>query len=124
MENVQHIKEQFIKSAIVNSEALAEGDHKTANKHAKVLRKILEKIENGSVDKNILVELLQHPHLSVIILAAIDLLRIKYEVKQAEETLERIASKDEAVMKTEEKLGILAAKTQLECWKEKGCVYR
>ena len=72
MENIQQTKERFIKSSILNSQALAEGDYKTANKHAKTLRKILEKIENGSIDNNILVELLQHSHLSVTILAAID----------------------------------------------------
>ena len=120
MDNTQKHKQQYIESAIISSKALAEGDHRLANKHAKIIHNIFNKFKNGKLEKEILVELLSHPHLGVSGLAAIDLLRMNHEVKKAEQTLERIVTTDQIGMTTEEKLRIFMAKIQLMNWKEKG----
>jgi hypothetical protein len=49
MDDVQQIKQQYIDSAIISSKALAEGDYKTANKQAKIHRKIMLQIEEGKL---------------------------------------------------------------------------
>jgi len=124
MLGTEQIKQQFINAAIINSEASSSGDYKTANKQAKLLRDMLKNIENGKYDKNILVELLNHKHVRVSGLAAIDLLRIGHETNIAVETLKRITKMDESKMAVDEKLTVMAAKIQLKSWIEKGYVSR
>ncbi len=65
MHTLGQIKQQFIDSAIMNSKASTNGDYKTANKHAKILKKITDKMRSGEIDKNILVELLNCEEISV-----------------------------------------------------------
>jgi hypothetical protein len=124
MDDSQLIRDQFIESATKSSKALAQGDHKIANKQAKILKKLVEQMETGVADKNILVELLDHENIGVCILAAIDLLRINYEMEKAEKTLKRIVSMDKTKMNTVERLRVMAAKIQLKSWEEKGYVNR
>jgi len=113
-------QDQFIESAIFNSQALAEGNSKSANKHAAVLNRILEKIKHGAIDRDILVELLTHYKVSVAGLAAIDLLRINYSIKEAEETLEKIEKMESGELPIEEQLAIVATKLQYNRWKSTG----
>jgi hypothetical protein len=122
MDDEQKSKQQYIQSAITSSKALAEGDHRLANKQAKIQNRIFQKIERGILDKNILVDLLDHHNIGVSGIAAIDLLRINYEVEKAQKTLERIVTINQTGMTTEEKLRKLAAEIQLKNWKEKGHV--
>ena len=124
MEDLGTIKQQYVESAILSSKALSIGDHKTANKLAKIQSNIFLNIENGRLDKDILVELLNHENIAVKTIAAIDLLRIHHEVKKAEETLTRIASMDESQMGRDERLRVFVAKIQLKSWKENGYVSR
>lgn len=118
----EQIKQQFIDAAIKNSEASAEGDYRTANRQAKLLRKLMQKIENGTYDKQILIELLDNKNIRVRGLAAIDLLRIGFEVAKAEDTLKQIATLDESSLSVAEKLGVLGAQIQLKNWIESGSV--
>ena len=116
------IKQQYIDTAVLSSKALAEGDYKTANKQAKIQQKIFKKIEEKKIDANILVELLNHEYIAVSTIAAIDLLRIKYETHQALKTLEKIVKMDEKDMGIDERQSVSAAKYQLESWRKTGAV--
>jgi hypothetical protein len=118
------IIQKYVDSTILSSKALAEGDYKTANKQAKIHHKIFQGLESGNIDKNILVQMLDHEYIGVSAIAAIDLLRIKYEAQAAEGKLAEIASMDETNMGVDEKLTVMAAKVQLKSWKEEGYVSR
>jgi hypothetical protein len=122
MEDREKIKTTYIESAKKNKKAASEGDYKTANKQAKIHNKIFTLLETNKIDKNILVELLEHKYIGVSCLAAIDLLRLRYETQKAGETLEKIALLDESNMEIDEKLTVMAAQIQLESWRERGFV--
>lgn len=124
MDTLEQVKQRYIDSAIVNKKASTGGDYKTANKHAKILKRITDKMRNGEIDKNILIELLNHEEISVRTLAAIDLLRMKYEVKKAEVVLTEIAGMDETGKRIDEKMSIMAAGYQLKHWKDTGNAYQ
>ena len=124
MNTLEQVKQQYIDSAIINKTASTDGDYRTANKHAKILKKITDKMRSGEIDKNILVELLSHDEISVRTLAAIDLLRMKYEVKKAEEALTEIVGMDETGKRIDEKMSIMAAGIQLKNWRNRGYVDR
>jgi hypothetical protein len=124
VEEREKVKITYIESAIMNKKAASEGDYKTANKQAKILNKITTLFETNKIEKSILVELLGNGNISVSCLAAIDLLRFRYEVQKAEKNLERIALLDETGMGVDEKLTVMAAQIQLKSWKEKGYVSR
>lgn len=124
MDTLEYEKQQYVDSAIINKTASTNGDYKTANKHAKILKKITDKMRSGEIDKNILVELLKHEEISVRTSAAIDLLRMKYEVQKAEEALTEIASMDETGKRIDEKMSIMAASYQLKHWKDTGSAYQ
>lgn len=120
MDTLEQAKQQYINSAIINKKASTDGDYKTANKHAKILKKIMDKMRNGEIDKNILVEILGHEEINVRTLAVIDLLRMKYEVRKAEVVLTEIAGMDETGKRINEKMSIMAAGYQLKHWKDTG----
>jgi hypothetical protein len=122
MDEREKIKSSYIESAELNKKAASEGNYKVANKQAKILNKIFRLFETDKIDKIILVDLLNHDYIGVSALAAIDLLRLRYETQKAEKTLERIASMDESNMGVDEKLTVMAAQIQLQSWKEKGYV--
>jgi hypothetical protein len=116
MKDSESIKNIFIEAALLSSKALAQGDYKTANKQAKILHNIIQEIKKGMVDKDILLELLNNETIAVKSYAASDLLRLKYHEKQAEKTLNDIASSQGANL--EENLRIHSAKWALKKWKE------
>jgi hypothetical protein len=118
----QNIKQQYIDSATLNSKAKAEGNYKVANKQAKINLKIIQRIQAGKADINILLELLNYEYIGVSTLAAIDLLRFRHETQKAVEKLEKIAAMDETYMGVDERLSVMAAQIQLKSWKEKGYV--
>jgi hypothetical protein len=122
MDGPEQVKKRFAEAATLSSKSLADGDYKAANKQAKVLDRILTAIENGTVDKNILVELLDHEYIGVSANAAVDLLRLGYETKRAEQTLEKIASMDDSGKGVDERLRISASRIVLNTWRTKGCV--
>ena len=95
MDKSEQIKQKYADAATLSSKSLADGDSRTAHRQAKIVERILKRMENESVDKNILVELLSHEYIGVSANAVADLLRLGYETKRAEETLERIASMDD-----------------------------
>jgi hypothetical protein len=122
MDKSEQFKQKYIDAAILSSKALGDGDYKTANKQAKVINGICEKIKKGSVDKNILVELLNHEYIGVSAYAAVELLRLRYQTEKAEGALERIALMDETGKGVDEKLRIMASQRVLDMWRTKGYV--
>jgi hypothetical protein len=122
MNNSSVFKQQYEEATLLSSKALAEGNKKIANKQAQILQEIFDNIEAGRIESSILVELLEHPHIDVRALAAIDLLRLKTETNKAEETLEKIVSLDQTKMDSEVKFTVFKSSIQLKSWKEKGFV--
>ena len=117
-DNLESIKQQYIDAALLHSKASADGDYKIANKQAGVLKRIYQRIDNETIDKSILIELLGNENISVRGWAAAHLLGLKYETNKAEETLQNIA-----VMKgkdVSENLEIFSAQMVLKVWKEHG----
>lgn len=116
MKEIETIKQKYINSALLNSKALAEGDHKTANKHGRILRNIHRDIAKGKISTNMLLELLSHDSIAVRASAAAELLR-EYGVGKAEHVLEEIAAMQTTGV--EDGLRVNAAKWALRLWKEK-----
>ena len=111
------IKQKYISAALINSKALAEGDHKTANRNGKVLRNIHREIVNGKIEKKFLLELLSHESLAVKVSVAAEMLRLEYETEKAEKTLEEITSLEAKGI--EDGLRINGAKWALRFWRKK-----
>jgi len=122
VDNLLDLKQRYVESTIQHGKALAIGDSRTANKHAKILNKVFQQLNATIEGKNVLVELLYHNTIRVRSMAAIDLLRINYEVQKAEKALELIASLDQTVMQRDERITVFAAQIQLKSWKENGFV--
>ncbi len=120
METREQAKQRYISAATLSSKSLAEGDHRTANRQARILGEMERKMREGTIDKTILVELLNHQNTGVSGMAAADLLRLGYEIRQAEATLERIASMDDTGKEVEERLRVFAAGVALERWRTEG----
>jgi hypothetical protein len=117
MDNREQAKQKYVNAAMISRKALAAGDHKTANRQARILNGIEKKMWEGSIDKEILVELLSHEYIGVGATAAADLLRLGYEIKRAEETLERIAAMDDTDKAVDERLTVNSAKWGLRRWR-------
>ena len=122
MDAREQAKQQYVNSAILNGRAATGGDPKTANKHARILNRIIGKMRDGRIDKSILVELLTHEEIGVRTMAAIDLLRMKHEVPKAVAVLVEIAGTDETGKRIDERMSIMAAGLQLRRWEETGSV--
>lgn len=120
MDAREQAKQQYVNSAILNKRAATGGDSRTANKHARIVKRITDKMRDGRIDKSILVELLTHEEISVRTLAAVDLLRMKHEVPKAAAVLAEIAGMDETGKRIDEKISIMAAGYQLRHWEETG----
>lgn len=110
----ESIKNSYIDTAILQSEASYNGDHKTANKQYKTLKKIYDQIEQKKISKELLLELLNHPNLAVKSWAASHMLGLKFETDKAEQELKNILSMPESGM-----IGFSAEMT-LKVWKEQG----
>jgi hypothetical protein len=118
MSDLHEIKQQYINAALLHSKASAEGDYKVANKQAHYLKKIFQKIEKGSIDYTMLLELLDHENISIRGWAGAHLLGLRKNTDKAENVLQNIAemsSKD-----IEENLQIFSAEMVLKTWKERG----
>jgi len=122
MNHFEKMKSLYVESATMNKKAASEGNYKMANKHAKILSKMLKKFKDGEINKDILIGLLEHEYIGVSCLAAVDLLRLHYETEKAEAKLAIIEEMDETNMTIDEKLTVMAAQIQLKSWREKGFV--
>jgi hypothetical protein len=111
MDEREQAKQKYINAAMLSRKALAEGDHRTANRQARIITDIETQMREGRIDKSILVELLAHDDIGVSATAAADLLRLGHEIQRAEETLERIASMNDTGN---------SAKWGLRRWREEG----
>ena len=103
----ENIKEKFLKHALEHGEAIAEGDHKKANKIHKKLQKIYGEAKEQEA-LNVFVELLDEKEESVLLWAA------TFSLKN---------NPDVAVKSLEKLTGLttitgISAKTTLHLWKE------
>jgi hypothetical protein len=112
--NEDVIKKEYIDAVILQKQSSIAGDYKTANKQYKVLKKIFDKIQNGYLNKDILIELLQHENDIVKSLAAANMLALNYEIKKAEQELEEIITKHNSDM-----IGF-SAEMCLKVWRKQG----
>ncbi len=111
--NIDDIKMQFIDAAILHHKN-STIDSKIANKQYNLLKKIFVKIQNGSIGKEILIDLLQHENPEVVVCAATDMLALNYETKLAEQELNRIVSEKHPNLLS------FNAEMILNVWKEQG----
>jgi hypothetical protein len=120
MNDLHEIKHQYINAALLHSKASAEGDYRAANKNAHNLKKIYQKIEKGSIDYTMLLELLDHENISVRGWAGAHLLGLKKNTDKAETILQNIA--EMSGKDIEENLQIFSAEMVLKTWKERGYI--
>lgn len=121
MKDSAQIKRQYIDAALLHPRASDEGDYRdyrTANTQARTLKRIYQKIESGSMDSAILLELSRHESISVRGWAAAHILGLKQELEKAEGVLDDIATM--SGKSVEENLVIFDAQMVLKIWKERG----
>jgi len=90
------------------------GEYRKANKAYDKLKRIFLDIQAGTIDKNILLDLLSNGDPDIESWAAAHLLGLKHETEMAERKLMKIAKDDS--------LGMISfnAEMTLKTWKEKG----
>jgi hypothetical protein len=120
MDEREQAKQRYIEAAALQSKETGEGHYRAANRHVKVIFGIEDKVREGSIDKDMLVELLAHENIAVSSSAAAGLLRLGHEIKLSEQTLERIAAIDDTDRSLGEKLVVTNAEFGLRLWREKG----
>jgi hypothetical protein len=118
MKDLQSIKMAYENAARLHAKASANGDYRTANIQAKILRNIFRYIENGKIPNNVLLELLEKEDISVKAWAAAHLLGLRFEIDKAKDVLQHIKSLNGKT--TEEKMVIFGAEKTLEVWKKRG----
>lgn len=111
---IENFKQKYINAAILHSESAYNGEHKTANKQYKVLKKFYDKIEQNLIAKSILIDLLKHDNIYVRSWAATHMLGLRYEICLAEKELQNIALMLDSGM-----IGF-SAKMTLQEWRRQG----
>jgi hypothetical protein len=82
--SLEKLVEGFARHAAAQTDALWEGDSKTANKHAKQVNKTFDKLcAQGDAGRDALTELFSHPRMDVRVKAAAFLLRHRTEEAKA-----------------------------------------
>jgi|LSQX01.2.fsa_nt_gb hypothetical protein len=112
--NYENAKQEYINAAILQQRCSCDGNHKIANQQYNVLKTIYTQIEQGKIEKEILIELLHNDTIEVRMWAAAHMLGLQYEVPTAEQELQKIATQPES--------GIIGfdAQMTLKVWRKKG----
>ena len=118
MKDLMLIKKVYENAARLHAKASVDGDYRTANKQALILRGIFRDIEKGKIVNTILLELLEKEDISIKVWAAAHLLGLRYDIEKSKNVLQHIKSLKGKT--SEENIVIFNAEKTLEVWEKRG----
>lgn len=92
LKNIEEIKEEYIDAAILYFESSSDGNYRVINKQYRILKKIFQLIEKGTISKDFLTDLLLHDSIYVRTWAEVHMLGLNYETDKAEAELSKVAN--------------------------------